>query len=453
MHMNKPRWAHQIAAVERFRNIPAGMLALEMGTGKSRCAIDWIEAKGLQRILLIAPKNVVDYVWPGQFDEWATEPLTVVSLNTKFSVAKKRDQLETALAAATEERLVITANYDSVWRSPLKELIATTPWDAAVMDESQRIKAAGSKISWFCKNLSGLVPNRLCLTGTPLAQRPLDLYGQFRFLDPTIFGTNFNKFKHRYGVFQSWQNVEILRGYQNMEEFKEKMFSITMRVEADDVLDLPDKVFVNRYCDMAPSTTKIYRALQSTLVAECTAGTTTAANAIVKAGKLDQMSQGFTKHDDGLIERLDDSKLRLLADVLTDLDEPVVIYCEYHEDLDRVHEACHKLKLSTSELSGRLDTAEQWMEGKTDVLVAQADSGTVGISLVRARVIIYYSLSRKLASYTQSQARIRRPGQTSDKCLYVHLLTKDSIDEVKLTALTNMEDVNQAILRGLGYAP
>ena len=72
-------------------------------------------------------------------------------------------------------------------------------------DESHRAKAAGSKVSKFLALLGKRVHYKMCLSGTPMANSPLDVYGQYRFLDSSIFGTNHYLFlQDRLPVYCHW---------------------------------------------------------------------------------------------------------------------------------------------------------------------------------------------------------------------------------------------------------
>ena len=106
----------------------------------------------------------------------------------------------------------------------------------------------------------------------------------------------------------------------------------------------------------------------------------TAANALVKLLRLQQVANGIVKTDDGEEHRVDDAKKRLLADTLEDIggDEPVVVFCRFHPDLDAVHEACESHGYTSLELSGRRDEVRRWQDGEAQVLAVQIQAGGGG---------------------------------------------------------------------------
>ena len=58
--------------------------------------------------------------------------------------------------------------------------------------------------------------------------------------------------------------------------------------------------------------------------------------ASIRRGRLQQLAGGMAPTDDGVVHRIDNSKQKLLSDVLEDIgtDEPVVVFCRFHADLD-----------------------------------------------------------------------------------------------------------------------
>ncbi|MCK9326896.1 MAG: SWF/SNF helicase family protein, partial [Bacteroidales bacterium] len=193
-----------------------------------------------------------------------------------------------------------------------------------------------------------------------------------------------------------------------------------------------------------------YKSLESDFWAGIGTGEITATNALVKLIRLAQLTGGTLLTDDGKEVEVSSAKKALLDEVMEDMEteEPVVVFARFRKDLDRIAETAAKLGRKSYELSGRRNELKLWQEDTTgSVLAVQEQAGGVGISLVRARYCIYYSVGYSLGDYEQSLARIHRPGQ-SRGVLYVHLLTEQSIDEAVYGALDARRDVVEAILEG-----
>jgi SNF2 family DNA or RNA helicase len=323
-----------------------------------------------------------------------------------------------------------------------------------ICDESHRIKKPSGKASVFCGRLRTRSRYRLALTGTPMPHSPLDIYGQFRFLDNRILGNSYHAFKQRFAVMGGFQQKQVV-AYRNLEELEALMRTITFRV-GKDVLDLPPETHVTYHCDLTPDGARAYKALEKDFVAEVKEGLITAANAMVKLLRLQQITGGTVKTDDDRFVQIDQSKQSLLADTLEDIGtdradgfeasgEPVVVFCRFHSDLDAVHAAAASLGFTSMELSGRRDDLKEWQAGKAQVLAVQISAGGVGVDLTRARYNIYYSLSYSLGEYDQSLSRVHRPGQTRP-VTHIHLVARGTVDEKVIRALEARAEVIESIL-------
>jgi SNF2 family DNA or RNA helicase len=176
-------------------------------------------------------------------------------------------------------------------------------------------------------------------------------------------------------------------------------------------------------------------------------GSITAANALVRLLRLQQITGGSVNNDLGQSVQVSTSKETLLADVLEDLEikEPVVVFCRFRHDMAVVRRVAEKQGRTVAELSGSHNDLREWQDGKYDVIVVQIRSGGSGVDLTRASMAIYYSLSYSLGDYDQSRARVHRPGQTKSTT-YIHLVANDTIDKIVYRALSDRKDVVDSIL-------
>ena len=435
-------WQHQREALSFVKDKPGSMLAMEMGTGKSKVAIDLMDAQDYRRVLILCPLSVVAGVWPGELTKHSRAPWTVLPL-AHGSVKDKQAQAEMALASA--ERVAVVINYESAWREPFGSWAKKQKWDLVVMDESHRCKSPGGVASRYCSRLSDRIPQRLALTGTPMPHSPLDIYAQYRALDKGIYGTSYFRFKSRYAVMGGWSNQQVV-GYRHQEELQEKFYSIAYRVEAADVLDLPPLLTVNRMCELAPQARKLYRTLERDFIADLDEGRITAVNALSQLLRLQQVTSGYARTEDGRDVEVDTTKAELLADLLEDMGkEPVVVFARFKHDLQVVHRAAGKLERPSYEISGERKELSLWNE-EGGVLAVQIQSGGLGIDLTKARYAVYYSLGFSLGDYLQSRARLHRPGQERPVEI-IHLIASQTVDEKVMAALAAREQVVENIMR------
>ena len=420
-------WAHQLQFVEWFRDRFAGLLAADMGTGKTFATLLALDA--------------------------AKYPLVHVDLSRGTS-AQRAERLQNALATASGKCLVVTVNYEAVWRSQLAPTIESVRWSSIVLDESHRIKAPGGKASRYLARLAAKQTHarRLCLTGTPMPHSPLDLYGQFRFLEPNVFGQSYTRMRARYAECDPRFPSKV-RKWRNQDELAAKLDAHSWRVTADEVLDLPEAIHETIPVELSPKVLRFYRTFEKEMTAEIDAGTVTAANALTKLLRMAQATGGYARIDGAAgVTAIDGipSKRLALQDRLEDLSatEPVVVFCRFRSDLDDVAAAARELGREYAEVSGDRKDLERWQAGDAAILGVQMQSGGVGIDCSRAAYAFYYSLGYSLGDYEQSLARLRRPGQT--RCVrYYHLVCQGTVDEQVYAALRERRNVVDAVLQKL----
>ena len=420
-------WQHQQVALDFAMERDASAIFMDMGTGKTLVALKWIEQHGFRRVLIFCPYRVVR-VWEDEIKGHCDTEAHHTKTLTVGSIINRTHRLAESLIWF--RKTINIMNYESVGRknSPMQKYLLenSDEFDAVILDESHRIKAPGSKVSWFFKRFGKLIKHKMCLTGTPMPNSKLDIYGQYRFLDPSIFGTNFGIFRSTYAVVIDVGFPKIVK-WINEDEFNKRVDSIAFRVEADDVLDLPDEVNITRYAQLTPTWQKHYNKLEKDFFLETEDGELTVDNVLVKILRLHQIAGGNIQYiapNEPLAS--DESKLELLDEILAELDaKDVVIFYKYSAECDAISE---RITWPVYELSGRQDQLDEW---KTDggILLVQVQTGSEGIDLTKARYAIFYSLGYSLGTYQQAKRRIRRPGSDlSHPVTYIHLVVEDTVD-------------------------
>ena len=422
-----------------------------MGTGKSAMAI---ESTRDARVVLIVCPIAVGPAWVKQYLMWdaSRSVCLAVSGTQPERIAKIKDALDSG------ERVTVVINYDSVYRAKVGKVIAATAWGAIVCDESHKLKSPTGKASKFLAKLSESLPEarKICMTGTPTPNNPLDWWAQFRFLDRDILGADFRAFRNRIAVTHPMYSSWIISFRPDaMAAMRERIDSHVYRVTSDEVLDLPDLIHTDIPVELSGVVRRFYTRLEDDMVAEGEGGLTTVDNPMVLVGRLQQASSGYHRADDSDSVSLIDpdtksDKIESLSEWLAGfgLREPLVIFAKFSEDIRLATIACTESGRTVSELSGRKKQLEQWQAGETDVIVVQQQCGSAGVDLTRSCYAIYVSLSHSLGDFEQSLARLRRPGQT--RCVrFYHLVATDTIDEAIYSALVNKKSVVESVLSRL----
>lgn len=435
-------WRHQLQAYWFSKDRDATMLAMWMGTGKSKVIVDLLVNQNSRHTLIICPTSV-RAVWRREFAKHSPINIRVLILDGSQSVKRKAALAATHLLCP--EPAVVVINYEAVFRKDFLSWATSVKWDAVICDESHRIKGAQSKTSKACYEIGKSAKMRLALTGTLMSHSPLDLFGQFRFLDPGIFGTSYHHFRNRFAVSGHFGADHIV-GFKNQDELAEKMKLITYQVGVE-VLDLPEVQHIEIPITLSTKARTVYDSLSEEMCALVEEGVITVSNALVKLLRLQQITSGYCMGDDGVEYEFELDKQNALIDILDGIDQPCIVFCRFIRDLDQISAVADHLDKNYGEISGRRKdlTEHATMPDDIDVMAVQVQSGGVGIDLSAAPYCVFWNLPWSLGSFDQAVARVHRPGQKQN-VTYYHLLCEQTVDEVVYKALAKKREVVERVL-------
>nr|DAN92307.1 MAG TPA: Chromatin remodeling complex ATPase [Caudoviricetes sp.] len=430
----------------------------EMGCGKTLTAIATMgtayQLGKIEKVLIIAPTSVCS-VWPKEFEEYADFKVNVkVMQGEKDKRIKALSDLDSFPFKALK---VAVINYESTWRDGIFEALQAWNADMIICDESQRIKTHDAEQSKAIHKLGDQARYKLILSGTPVQNNAIDLYSQYRFLDPTIFGTNFYQFRNRYAIMGGFNRHQIV-GYRDLDKLIQKEHSIAYRVTKDEALDLPEQTFLERRIVMSAKEKSIYDRLKRESFTELDGGgQITVTTVLTKLLRLQQYTGGFLIADGKeKPELVSKGKLNALEEIVDDyvLDagKKLVIFARFRPEIDLIGQMLDKKKIKYGAIYGdvklesRGDIVKDFQTNpKTMVFLAQIDTAGLGITLTAADTCVYYSVNFNYAAYSQSLARIHRIGQ-KNICTYIHLITEKTVDETILKALAKKEDLAKTIV-------
>lgn len=430
----------------------------EMGCGKTLTTIAVAGALynlgKIGRVLVVAPTSVCS-VWPHDLNQFATFPWEArVLLGDKKKRLKALNELENWPFKALR---IAVINYESTHREGIFEALAAYKPDLIVCDESQRIKNPSAAQSKALHKLGDAAPFRMILSGTPVQNNAVDLYSQYRFLDPAVYGANFYAFKNRYCIMGGYGQHQIV-GYRNMDELVEKEHSVAYRVTKEECLDLPQQTFINRYVQFTDAEQAIYEQLRKSSFLELETGENVTATTILTMYlRLMQLTGGFLTADESTRpKQVNTAKLDALADIVddyvVDAGKKLVIFARFRAEIAAIENLLRLRKIQYGSIYGDVPMEER---GKivedfqtnpdTKVFVAQIQTAGLGITLHAASTAVFYSYDYNYANYAQALARIHRIGQRL-QVTYIHLVVDGSIDEKILAALENKEDMAKTVV-------
>lgn len=430
----------------------------EMGCGKTLTTIAVAGALynlgKIDRVLVVAPTSVCS-VWPHDLNQFATFPWEArVLLGDKKKRLKALNELENWPFKALR---IAVINYESTHREGIFEALVAYKPDLIVCDESQRIKNPSAAQSKALHKLGDAAPFRMILSGTPVQNNAVDLYSQYRFLDPAVYGANFYAFKNRYCIMGGYGQHQIV-GYRNMDELVEKEHSVAYRVTKEECLDLPQQTFINRYVQFTDAEQAIYEQLRKSSFLELETGENVTATTILTMYlRLMQLTGGFLTADESTRpKQVNTAKLDALADIVddyvVDAGKKLVIFARFRAEIAAIENLLRLRKIQYGSIYGDVPMEER---GKivedfqtnpdTKVFVAQIQTAGLGITLHAASTAVFYSYDYNYANYAQALARIHRIGQRLP-VTYIHLVVDGSIDEKILAALENKEDMAKTVV-------
>ena len=413
-------------------------LLMEMGTGKTIVSIAvagcMYQRGKIKRVLVVAPLSILG-VWEEELEKFADFPYTLTVL--KGTAAKKKEQLSRLHG---EELQVVVVNYESAWRLE-KELLSYDA-DLVIADEAHKLKENRTSQSKGMHRIGDKARYKLLLTGTVITNRELDVFSQYRFLNPAIFGTSFYTFRNRYFDMCGYGNHTPIFRRQMTDEFLQKIHSIAFRVTKAECLDLPAVTEEIRTVELEASAAKIYGKIEAESYAELAESEVTTVNILTRILRLSQITGGYLTDDDGTVNAVSRAKLEALSDILDTAmaeDKKLVIMARFVAELDAIQELLEKKKIGYAAVRGGVkDREEEIRRFRHDencrVFVGQIAAAGLGITLTAASAMVFYSLDYSMSNFEQAKARIHRAGQ-KEKCHYIYLVCKGTIDCKVLYAL------------------
>ena len=442
---------YDLVMTDPHRNFIANGLVVH-NCGKTLTTICLLQAWQSRLTLILCPKSVTG-VWRREFAKHCglSHQVTILEGTSK---EKAYQAQQAKLRARSYAISAIVINYESSWREHVGDVLQDTMWDCVVADESHRIKAMDSNQSKFAASLSTVSKRRLALTGTVMPNgEPIEVLAQYRFLEPALFGTTKSRFQEKF-CNMSTKVPGKVDSYKNQDEFTSIFSKIAFRVQAKDVLTLPECLHVTIPVSLDKKTRDFYEKMKTQALLELETGDVTAKNAAIKVMRLHQIACGHSRTEEGLTVRLGKDKQEVLEDMISDIpkNEPVVVFCLFKEDLKQIEEVAIRLGRVYGEISGaRKDiTSEATMPEHIQLMGVQQRAGGTGIDLTRSRYAFWFSAGSSWGEFDQTNARLHRPGQKHNVTIY-HLAATNTVDIKIYRSLRNKQDIGLELLKSIDH--
>ncbi len=249
--------------------------------------------------------------------------------------------------------------------------------------------------------------------------------------------------------------------YKNLDKLSRLIAPYSFRILKKDCLDLPDKIYKTLFFDLTPEQQIIYEKCKKECRLVFENEETPLFNKLVATTKLAQITSGYYIHP--LSEtpvRIDGAtpKMDLLIERVTKIVEAgnkVIIWARYRIEIADIVARLQQAKVGCVQLHGgikkadREEAIDEFENGEARVFVGNPQAGGMGITLVAANYVIYFSNDFSYRKRAQSEDRSHRIGQKKN-VTYINIAAEGTIDEVVIQALLNKKDVADTIIdRGL----
>jgi SNF2 family DNA or RNA helicase len=461
---------HQRTAFEDSWAAEYYALLMEMGTGKSKVAIDTAaalyEAGEINAALIVAPKGVYANWVKGELPIHMPSRIDRLVVQWIPAKTKKFEEEVTGLLDIEPNHLRIFVMNVEALSSPrgaraAYEFLKRYPNSLMAVDESTTIKNRSAKRTKNVVKLGEYAKYRRILTGSPVTKSPLDLYAQCSFLsDDALNFKSYFAFQNRYAVIQrrtmGHKSFQEVTGYRRLDELSEKLERFSNRVLKSDCLDLPDKVYIRRDVPLTQEQKVLYAQMKKLALAMFENGElATTASVLTQIMRLQQICCGFLTPDDGEVQEIPHGRLDALLEIAEEAQGKAIIWATYTHDIHAVRDALAAkygpetvatyYGATPQDERQEIVNAFQDMDSPLRFFVGQPRTGGYGITLTAASTVVYYSNSYDLEIRLQSEDRAHRIGQ-SKSVTYVDLVSPGTIDEKILVALKDKINLADQVL-------
>ena len=428
-------FAYQVAAVEAIRDLEYAAILHEQGLGKTKIGIDlgllWLSSDQVDSVLIVTKKGLVQ--------NWRDEIRQHTYLEPRVLDQDRRGNFYGFNSPA---RLFLT-HYEVV-RSEARRfaLFLKTRRVAVILDEAHKVKNPSSSITKVLFDLACGFKRRVIMTGTPVANRPFDLWAQIYFLDHgAALGKDYSSFKADLDL-----SNDLWRDKPKAAAFEDQLALVFERIRPFSVretkasagISLPDKQFKNLLVDLEDRQQEIYqryrKELGAVVVREGRALLDDAEEVLKRLLRLVQVASNprLVDHAYHAMPAKYPVLLQLIEEA-TDTGEKVIVWTAFTDNVDWL---AKKLRdFGAVRVHGKLGIEDRnrsiqrfKSDGECKILVATPGAAKEGLTLTAANHAVFYDRSFSLDDYLQAQDRIHRISQKK-RCFVTNLVARSTVDE------------------------
>lgn len=455
-------WSHQTEAIKRAKELDGFGLFFEVGTGKTLTCIRMLEDKfkgSVKPTLIVCPPIVIH--------NWRREILkfTDIKENNVIPLTGSGKQREAKFDASPKKSIFIT-NYETLLMKSLFDKFLFWQPACLVLDESHKCKDVKSKRTKQAIRLADKAKHKFLLSGTPILNTMLDIFSQYRILDPKLFGRNFFTFRAIHFTDKN-RHMPTSKHFPNWvpkdgaaKSIQSKIMKSSMFVEKEKCLDLPPLIRTTAGVELGKKQRRAYNDLKRDYIAYIDGGAAVAELAITKALRLQQIVSGHIPIESQAGKSVhifeDNPRAKVLEQLLLEHTpgHKVIVWAVFKQNYKTIRDICDKNKIKYVECHGE-KTATQKQENvdafnnieDVRVFIGHPASAGIGINLIPSDISIFYSRNFSLENDQQAEARNYRGGSERHKQIRrIDIVADETIDEQVMLALASKKTIGYNVL-------
>ena len=458
-------FSHQLEGVEYGLKYDRWFLGDEQGLGKTKQVIDIAIARklkyGYKHCLIVCGVNTLKWNWVNEILTHSNEYAYILGQKAtrdgKIKIGSMSDKLKDLTIIENDKDCIqpyfIITNIESFrdknFADTIKKLCDKGIINMCAADEMHKMKNPTSQQT---KGFLKCLPDcRIGMTGTPLMNSPMDLYVILKWLGYESHA--FYSFKQHYCVMGGYGGYEIV-GYKNLDQLTAQVREIMLRRLKSEVLDLPEKVYVDDVVEMDGKQAVMYKEVEAGLKADYISGDIDLTNPLSALIRLRQTTGYPGILSETITESAKLDRMEELVENCTSNDEKVLIFSNWTQMTDAI---CNKLKseghkvgVITGETpdSSRQEIVDVFQNSSDlKVLVGTIGAMGTGLTLTAATTVIFLDEPWNKALFDQAVDRAHRIGQKNNITIY-SIMCKDTIDERIHNLIYKKGAMSDAIIDG-----
>ncbi len=415
------------------------LLGDEQGLGKTKQVIDIAVAKkqlnGYKHCLIICGVNGLKWNWQNEIQVHSNETGWILGQRTKNHktvIGSTKDKLADLERLESLSSYFIITNVESLRDTDIQAKIAKYCKSGDIpmiaIDEVHKCKNPGSQQG---KGILKLQPEcRIAMTGTPLMNSPMDLYIILKWLGYEKH--SFYQFKNHYCRMGGFGGYEVI-GYQHLDELQDTTKDIMLRRLKEDVLDLPDKLYIDEYVEMTGKQEQIYKEVTADIKANIDQ-IKMANNPLAELIRMRQAT-GYTGILSSTIK--ESAKIDRLIEIVDECVEngkKVVVFSNWTQMTTPIYSALSKqykgtiITGETADVERQVNVNHFQNNPECKFIVGTIGAMGTGLTLTAGTVVIFMDEPWTMANKQQAIDRCHRIGTRENVTVYT-IMCKNTIDE------------------------